>query len=115
MITGINIKQLRESMNQMTQQELADKIGVTRQMIVSWENGSTISRKRVEQLCEIFKVDPEYFQESTEQKTVTPSIMEELIWQNKKLIELLDKALSFQTNFPEDRLLAPNRKIWPSI
>lgn len=34
-----NIRKLRFNANEMTQQELADKVGVTRQTIVAIENG----------------------------------------------------------------------------
>jgi len=34
-----NIRKLRFNTNEMTQQELADKVGVTRQTIVAIENG----------------------------------------------------------------------------
>ena len=54
MIIGDRIKQLRE-LNGMTQQELADKIGSTRQAISAWEQNRALPRiGAVEKLSQAF-------------------------------------------------------------
>ena len=56
MAFGNNIKKLREEKN-LTQQQLADKLYVSRQTICRWENGSRcpdlITAKK---LCRIFRL-----------------------------------------------------------
>lgn len=57
--TGDNIKRLRE-MHDLTQEQLADKLGVTRESVVKWENGKINIRDRhVSKLVELFGVEPD--------------------------------------------------------
>ena len=51
-----NLLALRK-LNRMTQEDLADKLGVTRQAIAKWESGDTIpDLERCKQLADIFDV-----------------------------------------------------------
>ena len=51
-----NLIQLRK-MNQMTQEDIAEKIGVTRQSVAKWESGETIpDLDKCRMLAELFEV-----------------------------------------------------------
>lgn len=56
---GLRIKQLRVE-NQMTQEELGEKIGIHKSAIAKYENGHTAGMKRsmIAQLAKIFNVSP---------------------------------------------------------
>ncbi|TYP78276.1 helix-turn-helix transcriptional regulator [Paenibacillus methanolicus] len=47
-LVGNHIRKLRFNHNEMTQQQLADKVGVTRQTIVALEKGRPIPCKTVQ-------------------------------------------------------------------
>ena len=58
MNAGDNIKKLRE-IHDLTQEQLADKLGVTRESVVKWESGKINIRDRhVSKLVEIYGIDP---------------------------------------------------------
>jgi transcriptional regulator with XRE-family HTH domain len=78
---GERIKMLRES-NDMLQQELADKLGVTRQAISAWEQGRALPRMgTIEQLCEALKC--------TKDDLIGPDFNEHIQAMNDKEIILL--------------------------
>lgn len=59
MNAGDNIKKLRE-IHDLTQEQLADKLGVTRESVVKWESGKINIRDRhVSKLVEIYGIDPD--------------------------------------------------------
>lgn len=122
MITGVIIKELRDKKNRMTQDELADKVGVTRGMVQQWENGSRISKNKLPLLCKIFGVTSEVFETKIESRNDS-QVMEELkstfeylkeqidvLNQDKNdLKELLKMAMS--GNFPKDNGYPSLRKV----
>ena len=52
----IGLKYLR-TINELSLQQVADKIGVTKQTISKWERGIIIPKVRIEQLMEIFNIE----------------------------------------------------------
>lgn len=59
MAVGDNIKRLRE-INNLTQEQLASKLGVTRESVVKWESGKINIRDRhVSKLVELFGIEPD--------------------------------------------------------
>lgn len=54
---GKQIKQYR-SLNNLTQQQLADKIGVTWEMISRYERGTSSAMQKIEQLAKALKIHP---------------------------------------------------------
>lgn len=55
-IIGINIKKIRE-FNNLSQQEFADKLYVTRQSVSKWENGTIIPDiEKLEKISEIYNI-----------------------------------------------------------
>lgn len=59
MSTGKNIRALRERFD-LTQDELADKLGVTRESVHRWENDKIAIRDRhIAKMVELFGIDPE--------------------------------------------------------
>ena len=54
------IKQLRKG-KKLTQEELAEKIGISKRTLANWEDGvSSIKENKLKILCEIFGVDMPY-------------------------------------------------------
>ena len=54
------IKQLRKE-KKLTQEELAEKIGISKRTLANWEDGvSSIKENKLKILCEIFGVDMPY-------------------------------------------------------
>ena len=59
MSVGANIKRLRD-LNDLTQEQLAEKLGVTRESVVKWETGKMNIRDRhVSKIVELFGVEPD--------------------------------------------------------
>lgn len=59
MSIGDNIKKLRE-MHDLTQEQLAEKLGVTRESVVKWESGKINVRDRhISKLVELFGIEPD--------------------------------------------------------
>lgn len=59
MSTGENIRALRD-LHGITQEQLATKLGVTRESVVKWESGKINIRDRhVSKIVELFGVDPD--------------------------------------------------------
>lgn len=56
--------------NKLTQEDLAEKLGVTRQTIWKWEVGITFpDANKINTLCKIFKIEADYFfKDSIDQK-----------------------------------------------
>lgn len=59
MTIGERIKSLRESKG-LTQDQLAEKIGVSRATIAKYENGFTTPKRNIEELSTFFKVSTDY-------------------------------------------------------
>lgn len=60
MATAERIKELRNARG-WTQQQLAERVGVTKQSVSIWENGKqAISRESLETLCDVFNVQMDY-------------------------------------------------------
>lgn len=60
MNTGERIKELRTARG-MTQQQLADRLGVSKQAVSNWEKGGhQIARTSIESLSDIFNVEIDY-------------------------------------------------------
>ena len=53
-MTGTELKELRESAN-LTQKDLADKLGIQREMIARWETTGSISKVYQKILGDYFK------------------------------------------------------------
>ena len=53
---GENIQFLRKQSG-MTQEELAEKMNVSRQTVSKWEAGSIPEMERLTQLCDLFRCD----------------------------------------------------------
>lgn len=115
---GNRIRELRKN-NHMTQQELADKLGLQKSAIAKYENGrvSNIKRDIIEIMANLFDVSPGYLLglEESEHHYIdekTRQIAQEIA-DNKELGLLFDAA---RTAAPEDlktthdMLLALKRK-----
>lgn len=74
MSIGSNIKKLRESKD-MTQEELAEKIGVTRSAVTQWESGwSNPKMGNIEALATFFCVDKSTLIEDAKKKDQASSL-----------------------------------------
>jgi repressor LexA len=69
MTIGERIKALRESYK-MTQTDLAERIGTTKQNVYKYENGiiTNIPSDKIEQIAKLFDVSPAYIMGWTEKK-----------------------------------------------
>lgn len=69
---GIKILNLRKKIN-LTQEELAEKLGITRQTIQKYETGiiTNIKYSTIEKLAKIFNVSPQYLLGIEEQKLLS--------------------------------------------
>ena len=67
MSKGQRIKELREK-NKMTQEQLAEKLGTSKQAIFKYENGivTNIPSDKVEMMAKIFRVSPAYIMDWNE-------------------------------------------------
>ncbi len=77
MTFGEKLFNLRKSLN-YSQEELAEKLGVTRQAISRWENGETMpDSPNLLEICNLFDVSADYLlRENGELKTPEPEISE---------------------------------------
>lgn len=110
MDTGIKLRRLREK-KKLSQEELAEKIGVSQVTVGKWEQGSSIKHEHIKKLAEVFEVPVEYLLEGKQINMIqnnsdntsnnnlgfeitvkTPNnIINGLFNRIDKLIELLDK------------------------
>ena len=68
-----NLQTLRK-LNQMTQEEVAEKIGVSRQALAKWENGETIPDiERCMQLADLYQVSLDDLAGYSEKRTKMPA------------------------------------------
>lgn len=73
---GSKIKSLRIARN-LTQQELADEMGVARQMVSRWESGErNIYAKQLVQLAKILNVTLDYFSTKSEDQQLFETLTE---------------------------------------
>lgn len=62
-----NFNRLRkERAEALTDEEIADKVGVTRGMVAKWKKGAVPEPENIEELSKIFRVDPIEFYKSEE-------------------------------------------------
>lgn len=82
-----NLSALRKSKN-LSQEEIADRLGVSRQAISKWENGQTLPETaNIMKLCEILEVTPNEllgYEESKPQPTAETPYNEEIKEEKKK-------------------------------
>ena len=72
MNTGEKIKELRELYG-MTQEELAEKLGLKKAAVNKYETGRVVNLKRstIEKLCEIFNITPQELMGMDEDPNIT--------------------------------------------
>jgi transcriptional regulator with XRE-family HTH domain len=114
---GLRIKGLREEKN-MSQEELADKIGVSKQMVSHYENGINVPRgKKIKLLAKVFGITEEEFYTSQSTSNLTdaqkPSgvpletfleVANELRDLNKDLNQRLKNEIAYEREIKELRL-----------
>ena len=105
MAFGNNIKKLREEKN-LTQQQLADKLYVSRQTICRWENGSRcpdlITAKKLALELKV-SMDELISDEAVQDIQINYGIWKsEKIKNRRKLQEFQKKILSFSTSIKKD-------------
>ena len=62
-VDGAKIKLIRES-RELTQGDLAAKAGVSRQAVISWEQGGVKSFRILNKIAELLQVKPDIFLDS---------------------------------------------------
>jgi transcriptional regulator with XRE-family HTH domain len=76
MTTGTKLKLLREN-KRLSQEELADAVGVTQTTIGNWEHGKSIKHDYISKLAEAFEVSTDYLMVENYNGMVIPTKMEE--------------------------------------
>ena len=81
MDTSEKIVDLRRALN-LSQEELADRVGVARQTVVSWEQGARPSAFNRRRICEEFALPVNYFDADVvidvfSEKKPSPALREE--------------------------------------
>ena len=97
MNVGSLIKQARLAKS-LTQEELAEKVGVQKSAVAKWENGrvSEIKRSNLKKLSEALELNPNQLLDETKEN---PTVQDDGISETKrKLIEKIKKL-------PEDQVL----------
>jgi transcriptional regulator with XRE-family HTH domain len=93
---GLRIKGLRDE-KKMSQEELADKIGVSKQMVSHYENGTNVPRgAKIKLLAKVFGISEEEFYTSKSTSNLTEQEKEWLAEKNRLLLkidQLHDKLL----------------------
>lgn len=90
MTLGQKIRNLRKAKN-LSQQELAEKIGITKTQISRWEKGHVQPRQsNLRDLAELFGVSDEDFQD------LTPPGALELMQDDPELLEMLSQVSSLK-------------------
>lgn len=94
MAVSTNIKRLRESSN-MTQSELADRLGVARSTVTQWENGWSSPRMgMVQKLAGVFKVTTgEIVADTVEQPDVSTDAMFDHLSRNYSALTVEQRQL----------------------
>lgn len=59
------IKMLRNSLNGMSQQDFANRLGVTNLTVLRWEKGQKISNKQLNKISEVFGISFEWLAKGT--------------------------------------------------
>jgi transcriptional regulator with XRE-family HTH domain len=106
METGLIIRQLRKQ-KKWTQEELADKLGVTKQSISKYEDGKLpVSMDKITLLAELFSVDPSYFirEEATSNSKIDSSLMERMFTEFQEEIKFLRSQLQKKDSVIESLL-----------
>ena len=95
MNVGILIKQARLAKS-LTQEELAEKVGVQKSAVAKWENGrvSEIKRSNLKKLSEALGLNPNQLLDETKEKPTDDDGLSET---KRKLIEKIKKL-------PEDKI-----------
>ncbi len=89
------IKYLRQ-LNSLTQDEVATKLGITRQSYIKYENGSvTPSEKMIEKMAVIYKVSTDYIHEN---KLPQPGKNEFLYNTNNKILFVTEDSPSYSAS-----------------
>jgi transcriptional regulator with XRE-family HTH domain len=118
MNVGLRIKELRELKN-MSQEDLADKIGVSKQMISHYENGINVPRgKKITLLAKVFKITEEEFYTSKSTPNLTDALSYSyLLAENDRLHKKLEEILEREnttlqgSNTDKDEIISLLRQV----
>lgn len=83
---GLKIRELRKR-DGLTQEQLGELVGCTKQLICNYENGTPIPADRLVAFSKLFKVDHQVFMDSEQQV--------QLSTQNSELVEELRSTVDF--------------------
>ena len=94
MAVSTNIKRLREGSN-MTQSELADRLGVARSTVTQWENGWSSPRMgMVQKLAGVFRVTTgDIVSDTVEQPDASADALFERLGRNYSALDLEQRQL----------------------
>ena len=94
---GNKIKSLRIARN-LTQQELADEMGVARQMVSRWENGErNIYAKQLVEIAKVLNVTLDYFSTKSEDQQLFETLTELSNFFSSEGIPEEDKDKAYQS------------------
>ena len=82
---GSTLKRLRKD-RKLTQQQLADYLGLSKQAISKFENGVPYSLDTAIAIAKFFNVDIEFLMENTRAGTLAKPIMEDML-QKKEIVD----------------------------
>lgn len=111
-------KQLRESKG-MTQQELADLVGVTKGAVIYWEKYGFSSADKLQKLAECFKVSISYLLDYDTNNTFSDLITKINQWADKRNLKQADPKIQWMRITEEvgeirDVLLKPTKFTQPN-
>ena len=88
-LRGETLRKLRKDKG-LTQQQLADRLGLSKQAISKFEQGISYSLETAQSFANFFNVDLDYLAANTRQGKIAKAVMEEMIMKK----DLQDKVLS---------------------
>ncbi len=103
------LKELREE-NNLLQKELADKIGVKRGTVASWESGRNPERNAIEKLANLFNCSVDYLLGRSDTRETPEQLIESAILDEPELIVFfhdLEQRDDLQLLFKQVRPLPP--------